>query len=59
MGPVDAVHFHFPLPTGLPSNDLELEGFCAALEGIFPVLESIFLVLEGGTEVGMGRYKVG
>ena len=56
---MDAVHFRSPLPTGLPYDDLELKGFFALLEGICPKLECIFLVLEGGTEVGMGRCKVG
>ena len=47
---MDAVRFRFPPPTGLPCDDLELEGFFAVLEGIFPLLERIFLVLEGGIE---------
>ena len=46
---MDAVRFGFPLPNGLPCDDLELKGFFAVLEGIFPLLECIFLVLEGGT----------
>ena len=56
---MDAARYHFPPPTSLPCDYLELEVLFAALEGIFPVLERIFLVLEGGTEVGMGRCKVG
>ena len=56
---MDAARFRFPPLTGLPYDDLELEVLFTALEGIFPVLECIFLVLGGGTEVGMGRCKVG
>ena len=51
LGHLGAVRFHFALPNGLPSDDLELRGFFAALEGIFPVLDHIFLVFEQGIDV--------